>query len=57
VQRVTLSERLARFIQRGREQAQSMQPGEARDEVLQKVRQAESAIELDQQLRCSPKLA
>lgn len=54
---ILLSERLAQFIQRGREQAQAMPPGEGRDEVLQKVRQAEAAIELDKWLECSPKLA
>ena len=46
-QTLTLSERLSQFAQRGREQAQTMKPGKARDDVLQKVRQAEVAVHVD----------
>jgi hypothetical protein len=47
----TLPERLSRFAQRGREQAQIMWPGKDRDDVLQKVRQAEAALQVDGWLR------
>jgi len=38
---LTLSERLSQFAQRGRDQAERLRPGRDRDDVLQKVRQAE----------------
>ncbi|MCJ9702051.1 MULTISPECIES: hypothetical protein [unclassified Bradyrhizobium] len=44
----TLSERLFEFAQRGRDQAERLRPGTDRDDVLQKVRQAEMAIHVDQ---------
>jgi hypothetical protein len=47
----TLAERLSRFARRGREQAQIMWPGKDRDDVLQKVRQAEAALQVDGWLR------
>lgn len=47
---LTLPERLSRFAQRGREQAQTMRPGKDRDHVLQKVKQAEAALEVDEWL-------
>ena len=43
----TLAERLSRFARRGREQAQIMWPGKDRDDVLQKVRQAEAALQVE----------
>jgi len=49
-QTLTLSERLSQFAQRGRDQAQTMKPGKAGDDVLQKVRQAEVAVHVDKWL-------
>jgi len=52
-QTLTLSERLSQFAQRGREQAQAMPVGKDRDNILQKVRQAEVAVHVDEWLSCS----
>jgi len=49
-QTLTLSERLSQFAQRGREQAQAMPAGKDRDNILQKVRQAEVAVHVDEWL-------
>ncbi|QIO31347.1 hypothetical protein [Bradyrhizobium sp. 1(2017)] len=43
-----LSERLSQFAQRGRDQAEGLRPGKDRDDLLQKVRQAEVAIQINQ---------
>jgi hypothetical protein len=48
---LTLPERLLLFAQRGREQAQAMSAGKDRDNILQKVRQAEAAIDIEECLR------
>lgn len=48
-----LSERLSQFARRGREQAQAMRPGKNREDVLQKVRQAEVALQVDEWLSLS----
>jgi hypothetical protein len=45
-----LSERLFQFVKRGREQAETMRPGQGRDDILRKVRQAELAIQVDRWL-------
>jgi hypothetical protein len=45
---LTLSERLSQFAQRGRDQAERMRPGKNRNDLLQKVRQAEVAIHINQ---------
>lgn len=45
-----LSERLSQFAQRGHKQAEGMSPGKDRDDMLQKVRQAEIAIHVDEWL-------
>jgi hypothetical protein len=52
---LTLSDRLFQFIQRGLEQAQTMSPGKDREHALQKVRQAEVALEVNDWLKL-PKL-
>jgi hypothetical protein len=46
----TLSERLDQFAQRAREQAEKLRPGKRRNNLLQKVRQAEMAIQVDRWL-------
>jgi hypothetical protein len=48
---LTLPERLSLFAQRRREQAQAMSAGRDRDNILQKVRQAEAAIHIEDWLR------
>jgi len=45
---LTLSDRLTQFARRGRDQAERLQPGKDRDDLLQKVRQAEVAIHINQ---------
>jgi len=52
-QTLTLSDRLFQFIQRGLEQAQAMSPGKDREYALQKVRQAEVALEVNDWLKLS----
>lgn len=47
------SERLSQFAQRGREQAQAMRPSKNRDDILQKVRQTEVALQVDEWLSLS----
>jgi len=46
-QTVSLADRLARFAKEVGEKASSLPPGPARDELLNKVRQAETAIRLE----------
>jgi len=53
-QTLALSDRLSQFIQRGLEQAQAMSPGKDREHALQKVRQAEVALQVDEWLKLSP---
>ncbi|TGN89066.1 hypothetical protein EOW77_0009625 [Bradyrhizobium yuanmingense] len=45
---LTLSERLSQFARRGRDQAERLRPGKDRNDLLQKVRQAEVAIHINQ---------
>jgi hypothetical protein len=52
-QTLTLSDRFFQFIKRGLEQAQAMSPGKDRDHALQKVRQAEVALQIDEWLKLS----
>ena len=52
-QALSLSDRLFQFIQRGLEQAQAMSPGKDREHALQKVRQAEVALEVNDWLKMS----
>jgi hypothetical protein len=52
-QTLTLSDRLFQFIQRGLEQAQAMSPGKDREHALQRVRQAEVALEVSDLLKLS----
>ena len=52
-QTLALSDRLSQFIQRGLEQAQAMSPGKDRGHALQKVRQAEVALEVNDWLKLS----
>jgi hypothetical protein len=52
-QTLTLSDRLFQFMKRGFEQAHAMSPGKARDHALQKARQAEVALQVDEWLKLS----
>ncbi|OMI05977.1 hypothetical protein BSN85_23920 [Bradyrhizobium brasilense] len=46
-QTVSLADRLARFAKEAGERASSLPPGPAKDELLKKVRQAETALRLE----------
>jgi hypothetical protein len=46
-QTVSLQDRIAEWAVGVREQAKEMQPGQERDELLKKLRQAESAMHMD----------
>jgi hypothetical protein len=46
-QSLTLSDRLSAFIHAMRERAKLVGPGPERDEILEKVKKAETAAELD----------
>ena len=46
-QSLTLSDRLSAFIHAMRERAKLAGPGPERDEILKKVKKAETAIEMD----------
>jgi hypothetical protein len=46
-QTASLADRLARFAKEAGEKAASLPPGPARDELLKKVRQAETATRLE----------
>jgi hypothetical protein len=52
-QTLTLSDRLFQFMKRGLEQAHAMSPGKDREHALQKVRQAEVALQVDEWLKLS----
>jgi hypothetical protein len=45
---ITLQDRIAMWAKEVREQAAELQPGPERDELLKKVRQAETAMHLDE---------
>jgi len=45
---VSLQDRIAEWAAGVREQAKEMQPGHERDELLKKLRQAETAMHLDE---------
>jgi hypothetical protein len=47
-QTVSLQDRIAEWAVGVREQAKEMQPGQERDELLRKLRQAESAMHMDE---------
>jgi len=46
-QTVSLADRLSTFAKEAAEKAAGLPPGPARDELLKKVRQAETALRLD----------
>jgi hypothetical protein len=54
-QSLPLNDRLSTFIRAMRERADLVGPGPERDEILKKVKKAETAVELDQQFSSTQK--
>jgi hypothetical protein len=54
-QSISLNDRLSAFINAMRERANLVGPGPERDEILKKVKKAETAIDLDQHFTSSEK--